>query len=81
MVAKTSDPKVDYVLTQIEAMVAAEGGTLEVVASDESSLQVRYVPGVNKECPECVPTLEHVSFFLTASLKVHAPYVASVEVT
>ncbi len=80
MVAKTADPKVDFVLKQIEAMVAAEGGSLELVGSDESFLKVRYLPGVNEECPECVPTLQQVSYFLQASLKVHAPYVTTVEV-
>lgn len=80
MVAKTSDPKVDFVLTQIESMVAAEGGSLQLVASDESFLKIKYTPGVNEACPECVPTLEHVRYFLSASLKVHAPYVTSVEV-
>jgi hypothetical protein len=80
MVAKTSDPSVDFVLTQIENMVAAEGGSLQLVASDESFLKVHYTPGVNEACPECVPTLEHVRLFLGASLKVHAPYITSVEV-
>ena len=80
MVASTSDPKVDFVLSQIETMVASEGGTLDVASYDEGFLKVRYTPGVNEECPECVPTLEQVKHFLTASLKIHAPYIDEVEV-
>ena len=80
MAPNTSDGKLDFVLEQIEVMVAAEGGSLEVLAADETSLQVRYVPGVNEECPECVPTHEQVTMFLNTSLSVHAPYISSVEV-
>ncbi|MBI4306626.1 MAG: hypothetical protein HY678_09950, partial [Chloroflexi bacterium] len=47
---------------------------------DEGSLKVRYTPGVNEECPECVPTVEMVRHFLTASLKIHTPYIDEVEV-
>ena len=80
MVASTSDPKVDFVLEQIETMVATEGGSLELLSSDEASLEVRYIPGVNEDCPECVPTHEQVTMFLNASLKIHAPHVTSVQV-
>lgn len=81
MVAATSDAKVDFVLSQIEAMVASEGGSLELISADAASVKVRYIPGVNEKCPECVPTLDHVRHFLGASLKIHAPYIASLEVT
>lgn len=80
MAQATSDPKVDFVIQQIETMVASEGGTLDVESVSESSLKVRYTPGVNEECPECVPTLDHVSQFLKASLGIHAPHIESVEV-
>ncbi len=80
MVAKTTDLKVDFVLEQIEIMVALEGGTLELLSSDAASLELRYNPGVNEECPECVPTHEQVRMFLNASLEVHAPYISSVDV-
>ena len=80
LVAKTSDTKLDFVLTQIETMVASEGGTIDVAAFDEGYLKVRYTPGVNEKCPECVPTREQVEHFLTASLKIHAPYIEAVEV-
>ena len=81
MVAKTSDGKVDFVLTQIETMVASEGGTLVLVSSDDSSFQVKYVPGVNEECPECVPTHDQVRTFMKVSLGIHAPQIERFEVS
>lgn len=81
MVATTSNEKVDFVLEQIETMVASEGGSLELVSAGDDSLTVKYIPGVNEECPECVPTLEQVTQFLTASLQIHAPEIQTVEVS
>ena len=81
MVAKTLDDKVDFVLAQIETMVASEGGTLELVSSDETSFEVKYVPGVNEECPECVPTHDQVRMFMKASLSIHAPQIKNFDVT
>ena len=80
MVASTSDAKLDFALEQIETMVAVEGGSLELLAVDETSLRIRYIQGVNEDCPECVPTREQVTMFLNASLKVHAPHISSIEV-
>ncbi len=81
MVQSTSNQKVDFVLEQIETLVASEGGTLDVVSMEDTSLKVKYTPGVNEECPECVPTHDMVTQFLTASLGVHAPEITSVEVS
>jgi Fe-S cluster biogenesis protein NfuA len=81
MVQSTSDTSVDFVLEQIEIMVASEGGTLEVVSLEDNSLKVRYTPGVNEECPECVPTLDMVTQFMTASMGIHAPHVTDIEVS
>jgi Fe-S cluster biogenesis protein NfuA len=80
MVHSTSGPAIVFALRQIETMVASEGGSIELVSADERRVVVRYTPGVNEECPECVPTSQQVRQFLEASLKVHAPEVAAVEV-
>jgi len=80
MVHSTFDTSVDFVLEQIQTMVASEGGTLGVPILDGNSLKVQYSPGVNEECPECVPTLEMVTQFLTVSLGIHAPHVTNIEV-
>jgi len=81
MVQSTSDTSVDFVLEQIETMVASEGGTLGTADLEGNSLKIVYTPGVNEECPECVPTLEMVTMFLTASLGIHAPHVTDIEVS
>ena len=81
MVASTSDAKLDFALEQIETMVAAEGGSLDLLAVGETSLRVRYVPGANEDCPECVPTHEQVTMFLNASLKIHAPHITEVKLS
>jgi hypothetical protein len=62
-------------------MVASEGGTLGTADLEGNSLKIVYTPGVNEECPECVPTLEMVTMFLTASLGIHAPHVTDIEVS
>jgi hypothetical protein len=81
MVESTSDANVDFVLEQIETMVSSEGGTLGAPILGGNSLKVMYTPGVNKECPECVPTLEMVRQFLTTSIGIHAPHVTDIEVS
>ncbi len=78
MVETTSDEKVNLVLQNIEMMVASEGGALELILLEPPALKVKYIPGVNEECPECVPTHDAVSQFLATALNVHAPYVTDV---
>ena len=80
MVASTSGPQVNLVLENIETMVASEGGTLELVALGDTSLHVKYLPGVNEDCPECVPTRDSVEMFMTMSLKIHAPQITDVTI-
>ena len=81
MVQSTADTSVDFVLEQIETMVASEGGTLDLISLESGDLKIRYTPGVNEECPECVPTHDMVNQFLTASLGIHAPHVTGIEIS
>ena len=81
MVQSTADTSVDFVLEQIEKMVASEGGTLELISLEGGDLKVKYSPGVNEECPECVPTHDMVNQFLTASLGIHAPHITGIEIS
>ena len=81
MVQITNNTQVDFVLDQIEKLVASEGGTLDSVSLDGNNLKVKYTPGVNEDCPECVPTHNMVNQFLTASLSIHAPHVDNIEVS
>jgi hypothetical protein len=80
MVQSTADTKIDFVLEQIETMVASEGGTLDLISLEGNSLKIQYTPGVNEECPECVPTHDMVIQFLTASMGIHAPHIQDIEV-
>ena len=80
MVELTADDKVNLVLKNIETMVASEGGCLNDVELDPPALRVGYTPGVNEECPECVPTHDAVRRFLSMSLRIHAPEITEVEV-
>ena len=80
MVETTVDPKVNLVLENVEAIVASEGGSLELVTLEPPSIKVKYMPGENEECPECVPTHDAVTRFLTMSLNIHAPYVTDITV-
>ena len=80
MIQSTADTKIDFVLEQIEMMVASEGGTLNLISLEGNSLKIQYIPGVNEECPECVPTRDMVIQFLTASMGIHAPHIQDIEV-
>ena len=81
MVQMTADDKVNLVLTNIEKMVASEGGCLNDVELAPPALRVGYTPGVNEECPECVPTHDAVTRFLSTSLKIHVPEITDVTVS
>lgn len=77
---KTSDPAINTVIDNIGLMVASEGGSLELLELDEESMKVKYIPGTNEECPECVPMTDAVYQFMRASLDVHAPRIKNLEV-
>ncbi len=42
------------VVEQFNEIVAPEGGSVSLVSASDGVLRVRYVPGVNEECAECV---------------------------
>ena len=75
MAITDTEPAVLYVLDNMQTIVASEGGSLELVDLSDGQLTVRYVEGINEECPECVPSHEMVSQMMTASLELHAPHV------
>lgn len=79
MAIEKIDPGVLNVIELMGTIVGGEGGSLELVEMSDDRLTVRYVEGLNEECPECVPTHEMVLQMMTASLKVHAPQVSGLE--
>ncbi len=79
MATTSVDLAVQLVLDNMQVIVGSEGGSLEVVDVSEGRLTVKYKEGRNDECPECVPTHDMVHQMMTASLKIHAPHVAELE--
>ena len=77
---KANDTGVKTVLENIEVIVASEGGALEFISLEDSQLIVKYIKGVNEECPECVPDHEMVQMLMENSLTIYAPHVSSVEI-
>ena len=77
---KANDTGVKTVLENMEVIVASEGGALEFISLEDSQLFVKYIKGVNEECPECVPDHEMVQMLMENSLTIYAPHVSSVEI-
>ena len=74
-----NDPGVQTVLENMETIVASEGGTLQFLSLDDGSLSVKYIKGVNEECPECVPDHAMVKMMMENSLSIYAPHILTVD--
>ena len=74
------DPGLQSVLDNIQVIAASEGGSVQLIESRGSKLTVEYMPGVNEECPECVPTHDLIEMMLKSSTSILAPYISEVEV-
>ncbi len=74
------DVGLQSVLDNIQVIAASEGGSVEFVESRAGKLTVEYTPGVNEDCPECVPTHDLIQMMLKSSVGVLAPYISEVEV-
>ena len=74
-----NDLGVQTVLENMETIVASEGGTLQFLSLDDGSLSVKYIKGVNEECPECVPDHALVKMMMENSLSIYAPHVLTVD--
>lgn len=77
--ATIGDPGIQVVLDNIETVVASEGGTLETAELRDGRLTVKYRPGVNEDCPECVPDHDLVRQMFDTSLKIYAPHVKNLD--
>ena len=76
--SENNDLGVQTVLENMETIVASEGGTLQFLSLDDGSLSVKYIKGVNEECPECVPDHAMVKMMMENSLSIYAPHVLTV---
>ena len=74
------DVGLQSVLDNIQVIAASEGGSVEFIESRAGKLTVEYTPGVNEDCPECVPTHDLIQMMLKSSVGVLAPYISEVEV-
>ena len=74
-----NDLGVQTVLENMETIVASEGGTLQFLSLDDGSLSVKYIKGVNEECPECVPDHAMVKMMMENSLSIYAPHIVKVD--
>ena len=74
------DPGLQSVIDNIQVIAASEGGSIRFVESKGGKLTVDYTPGVNEECPECVPTHDMIEMMLKSSVGILAPYISEVEV-
>lgn len=80
MTVSNVDPGLQSVLDNVNTIVASEGGSLELVELRDDRLTVKYTPGVNEECPECVPDHALVRVLMQSSVGAYAPYVKHIEV-
>ena len=76
---ENNDLGVQTVLENMETIVASEGGTLQFLSLDDGSLSVKYIKGVNEECPECVPDHAMVKMMMENSLSIYAPHIVTVD--
>ena len=60
--------------------VKPEGGSVTLLSDDGGVLRVRYVPGVNEECAECVMEPEALGAMMKEMVVTLDPDISSVEV-
>ena len=74
------DPGLQSVIDNIQVIAASEGGSIRFIDSRGGKLTIEYTPGVNEECPECVPTHDLIEMMVKSSAGILAPYISEVEV-
>ena len=74
------DPGLQGVIDNIQVIAASEGGSIRFIDSRGGKLTIEYTPGVNEECPECVPTHDLIEMMVKSSAGILAPYISEVEV-
>ena len=80
MAISNIDPGIQSVIENVNTIVASEGGSLELVELRAGRLTVKYTPGVNEECPECVPDHALVRVLMQSSISAYAPHVTQIDV-
>ena len=70
------DPGLQSVIDNIQVIAASEGGSIRFIDSRGGKLTIEYTPGVNEECPECVPTHDLIEMMVKSSAGILAPYIS-----
>ncbi len=65
--AATIDPAIQSVMDNTQVIAASEGGSVKFIESKGGKLTVEYIPGVNEDCPECVPDHEMIGIIIKSS--------------
>jgi|TARA_B110000263_G_scaffold247936_1_gene261769 Fe-S cluster biogenesis protein NfuA len=78
---QNTESGIGTVLENMQTIVSSEGGNLELISSDNTSIEVTYLKGINEECPECVPDHDMVKMMIESYLSIYAPYITSIRLT
>ena len=68
------------VVEQFNEIVKPEGGSVTLLSDAEGVLRVRYVPGVNEECAECVMEPDALGAMMKDMIITLDPSITAVEV-
>ena len=73
------DEQVEKVVDFFRRMVSADDGVLDLLSVESGTARIRYTPGHNEECPDCVHSAQDILDMLRGSLEIHAPHIRDVE--
>ena len=68
------------VVEQFNEIVKPEGGSITLLSDANGVLRVRYVPGVNEECAECVMDPDALGAMMKDMIITLDPSITAVEV-
>jgi len=68
------------VVEQFNEIVKPEGGSITLLSDANGVLRVRYVPGVNEECAECVMEPDALGAMMKDMIVTLDPSITAVEV-
>ena len=72
------NPLIQAVVRNVNAILAADGGSVAVKEQRGDTLVLSYQQGMSKDCPECVLSEESVVALIQESLALQAPFITSV---
>lgn len=74
------DVVAEFIVRQVAAPLAPEGGSAELLDIHDGVAYVRYKKGYNPDCAECVLAPDDFRLFLLDAFKNKAPHVKDVHV-